>query len=161
MLPPPPPSNHNEKERKPTHLGHDFTQSTSINSKLRVVSYARQVDGVTSAALNISIPTSREPSVDTTVSVARQKAELAFCVGKDLLLNSNVTVDIPSKTNKKMTRRETRIRQIALLLTIPIASARNMPRLAPSSESMDTHSLARKCVEMSILLQCNPSLLQS
>jgi hypothetical protein len=148
------PTNHNEKQKDHTVLA----SNTSTQSQPTSFGWYLTIDKSTGLQipLNISIPpATRELTFDTT-AVARQKAELAFRVRNIPLLN-DTSIDASNITKRKMTRRETMIRQLALLLNVPIASSRNMIRRVPSLESMDIHRLASKCVEISILLQCTPS----
>lgn len=107
--------------------------------------------------LNMSIGTTESPAYTT--DTARQKAKLAFRV-RASLLDENDTKDTSSNNmNQKMTRRrEKKVRQLASLLNVPIASARTMVRKVQSLESMDiAGTLSRRCVDMSLLLQCTPS----
>ena len=107
----------------------------------------------TGLLLNTSLAT--KPPVDKRTA-SRTATEAAFQVRADLLEDSDGMNDHDTKKPRR-TCHEQKVRQIASLLNIPIASARTMIRRVPSFGSMDIHTLSRRCVEISLLLQCTPS----
>jgi hypothetical protein len=51
-----------------------------------------------------------------------------------------------------------KVKQLSLLLKVPIASAHKMIRRVPALAGMNiTGTLSRRCIDMSVLLRCTPS----
>lgn len=101
--------------------------------------------------LNMSIAT-KQP-VDKMME-SRAKAEATFRIKPSLLLDDEENEKKPTKRQ----RHEKRVKQLASLLSVPISSARTMIRRAPSLAHMDiAGTLRKRCIEMSLLLQCTPS----
>jgi len=104
--------------------------------------------------LNMSVPT-KEPTDKS--AAARAKAEAAFR-GKAARSDDDESDNSHTIKPTKRAHHEKKARQLASLLNVPIASARVMIRRAPSLGSMDIlGTLSKRCVDMSLLLQCPPS----